>query len=592
MKIITYILALTFPCVVVALDNVRLDPYSYFNGIDKQPYLDWLNGKSFHRQVWLPSPRNSTLGVALHWTIEDQYIRFGIAAKASGWVGFGISEAGAMRGSDIILYSVETDELVDSYVLDDLVTPLPDDCQSWTLMSSITDDTFILLEVRRLLDTGDSQDRPIIDDSNELVLPTRVIAAWGDSSIPSYHGLYNTAKGAIRFMDTFSADASQVQRLKTKDESNYFELKAERYVIPSTETTYAHFCFSNAELAVKGVPMDHKLHITKIEAVIDSNSSQYVHHFILTGMEDKWNSSGDCSSYPGFEVAYAWAPGDMPMILPHNVGSPLGLRGFQSFRLEIHYNNPNMDANQIDSSGIRIHYTNETREYDLGVFQTGDPYLSLMNIPVSVNGTLAKHSFTCNSGCSSLFLNTSITVISEHLHMHKSGLSIVNHQRRNDEIIRSGEVQFWDFEQQGNLGIVQQPFVIEPGDSFQTICNYKAKEGQVFGLGSSQEMCIAFLFYYPRQTISISSGEMPFTCSIGIGEAIPDCEVEWTASELSGIDQVGRRFGIAPTSCSEEDIPNIKPTFTPSEMPFSSASIPIIHYLIICVLAVSMSMSK
>jgi Copper type II ascorbate-dependent monooxygenase, N-terminal domain/DOMON domain/Copper type II ascorbate-dependent monooxygenase, C-terminal domain len=587
MKIITCILTLTFLTLVKALDDTSFETHSYFDGIDNQPYLTWLKGKSFDRHMWLPSPRNPTLGVALHWTIEEPYIRLGIAAKALGWVGFGISEAGGMRGSDIVLYNVETNELIDSYVLDDLVTPFPDDCQNWNLISSVTDDAFILLEVRRLLDTGDSQDRPIIDDSNELVLPTRVIAAWGGTSNPSYHGLDNTAKGAIRFMETLNTDISEVERLQATDESSFFELKAKDYVIPSTETTYANFCFSNADLVAKGVPMDHKLHITKLEAVIDSNSSEYVHHFILTGTNDEWSSTGNCTLFPGFEVAYAWAPGDMPMTLPHNVGSPLGSKGFKSFKLEIHYDNPNMDGNQIDSSGIRVYYTNKTREHDLGIFQTGDPYLTLMDKPVSVNGALAKHSFNCNSACSSLFLNTSVTVISEHLHMHKSGLSMANFQKRNGKVIRSGEVQFWDFDQQGNLGVVQQPFVVEPGDSFQTLCSYNAGEDQVFGLASAQEMCIAFLFYYPRQTISTSFGEMPFTCSIGLGQDIPGCGVEWTASELSSIDQIGRSFGTAPTACPKEDIMEVKPTVAPSETSISSASFPNIHCLIIGALAVA-----
>jgi hypothetical protein len=64
-----------------------------------------------------------------------------------------------MRGADIIMYSAETDKLVDSYVLDDLVTPMSDDCQSWTLVNSIAQDGFIIFEATRALNTGDSQDR-------------------------------------------------------------------------------------------------------------------------------------------------------------------------------------------------------------------------------------------------------------------------------------------------------------------------------------------------------------------------------------------------------------------------------------------------
>ena len=316
-------------------------------------------------------------GLAVHWSIEEPYLRFGIAAKASGWVGFGISEAGGMRGSDVILYSVESNELVDSYILDELAIPYPDECQSWTLLNSITENGFILFEARRLLDTGDSQDRPIIDDSNELVLPTRVIAAWGDTPSPSYHGLDNRAKGAIRFMGAINSDVSKIERQQTTEDLNYFDIKAEDYVIPSSqETTYADFCFSAADLIEQGVPMDQRLHITMINPVIDSNTSQYVHHFILTGMEDPWSSSDDCYSYNGFEVAYVWAPGDLPLSLPDEVGSPLGKRGFQSFKLQIHYDNPSLDRNKVDNSGVRLYYTDKTREFDLGVLQTGEVHLS------------------------------------------------------------------------------------------------------------------------------------------------------------------------------------------------------------------------
>ena len=43
------------------------------------------------------------------------------------------------------------------------------------------------------------------------------------------------------------------------------------------------------------------------------------------------------------------------------------------------------------------------------------------------------------------------------------------------------------------------PYVISPGDSLITRCYYdtKTKAGVTFGLGSEQEMCIDFLYYYP-----------------------------------------------------------------------------------------------
>ena len=41
-----------------------------------------------------------------------------------------------MKGADIFLFDSDTGKVVDSYVLDQNVKPLPDDCQSWKLVDS------------------------------------------------------------------------------------------------------------------------------------------------------------------------------------------------------------------------------------------------------------------------------------------------------------------------------------------------------------------------------------------------------------------------------------------------------------------------
>jgi hypothetical protein len=185
-----------------------VDPSSYFGGSNIATYLDWVHQSSYARHAWIQSSSDSALGVAIHWTTNDSHIQLAVAANATGWVGFGLAESGSMRGADVILYTAETDELVDSYVLDDLVTPMPDDCQSWTLVNSIVDaqDGFIIFEATRALNTGDSQDRVMIDDSNDFIPATRIIAAWGDSSTPSYHGVDNRAKSSVRFMGATSSE--------------------------------------------------------------------------------------------------------------------------------------------------------------------------------------------------------------------------------------------------------------------------------------------------------------------------------------------------------------------------------------------------
>jgi DOMON domain len=166
---------------IVSAVATAANPSSYFGGTDNGIFLNWLNNASYNHHTWLGSSSDPTLGVSVHWRTDSTHIQLAVAVKASGWVGFGLAESGSMRGADIIMYSAESNELVDSYVLADLVTPMPDDCQSWTLVNSVTQDGFIIFEAYRLLDTGDTQDRPITDDKKK----TRSLI-YRAAAVPTY----------------------------------------------------------------------------------------------------------------------------------------------------------------------------------------------------------------------------------------------------------------------------------------------------------------------------------------------------------------------------------------------------------------------
>jgi hypothetical protein len=278
------------------------DPTSYFGGINNSAYLDWLQGASYERSTFLPSITDPDRGAAMHWTANATHLILAIAAMAEGWVGFGIAESGSMRGADIILFTAETNELVDSYVLDDLVTPFPDDCQSWTLHDSFADGGFIIFQASRLLDTGDTQDRSIINDSSALVPPTRVIAAWGDSSVPSYHG-DNKARTTLRF---FGADSGEeialFENIMQDEAEGSFVIRANNYSIPAIETMYKNFCFSAQDLADMGVPVNSSLHTIGVEPLVDPRARQYVHHFVVTASEDPLETYACDNEFPGLEM--------------------------------------------------------------------------------------------------------------------------------------------------------------------------------------------------------------------------------------------------------------------------------------------------
>lgn len=140
--------------------------------------------------------------------------------------------------------------------------------------------------------------------------------------------------------------------------------------------------------------------------------------------------------------------------------------------------------------------------------------------------------------------------------MHLTGVSMTNTQIRNGTVLRQGKVEFWDYAQQGAYVVVQPPFDLQPGDAFRTTCNYNAPNGTTWGIGTQNEMCIAFLFYYPRQ---LYAGNLPFICGIGtiIGTFEPDCLADYNVTpNFTNVAQLQRSFGTAPQTCPTANDPS------------------------------------
>lgn len=92
-----------------------------------------------------------------------------------------------------------------------------------------------------------------------------------------------------------------------------------------------------------------------------------------------------------------WAPGLSSLELPEDVG----IQNFQSAVINIHYNNPDEDVGQVDSSGVRVFYTEELRSMNMGLLELGDPF-------VAMEGTLVPEgkssvSFSCPSSCTETY---------------------------------------------------------------------------------------------------------------------------------------------------------------------------------------------
>ena len=492
-----------------------------------------------------------------------------------------------MTGADMLLFEARTPLVIrDAHVRDERF-PIDDDCQDWQLVNSTVDEGFLLLQVRRKLDTGDTQDWPIRNDSDLTIPTSRIIAAWGDDEIVSYHGPHN-ARGAIRWFRSDNEPESQLFHAQMDSQATaHFVLGAHNHSIQPIETEYAQFCFGYTDLVENmGVPLGSAaagMTLIGFEPMVDN--ARYVHHFVLhASPQDTYslmepNSTNHrCAtdgSFVGEEVAYVWAPGEPPFALPENVGFPLGNastisntnsgdRGYVSYRLENHYDNPNLVQGQVDSSGVKLYYSLESREHMAGYLMIGDPNIGLMG--QEIGSGLTEYQFDCPSSCSQLALlddggenknttddnETSVIVLREYLHMHQSGYSTSVEQWRNGNIVRTGRIDYFDFDQTGNPAVPQDPFEVQSGDAFRMRCYYQnAIGGRTFGLASSEEMCMAFLLYYPRKTLL--GGAAPWMCGVGFADVgLAECDSNWTSTNVTtkgggaeedGVGAAGQTFG-------------------------------------------------
>jgi hypothetical protein len=460
-----------------------------------------------------------------------------------------------MKGADIILFDSETGKVVDSYVLDENVTPMPDDCQSWKLVKSFIGEEFLIVELSRKLDTKDTQDRAILPDGEVFQPATRVIAAWGDSATPMFHGP-NFAKGIVRFFGSTNTD-SLVESFRVAmdlDADGSFFVGASNFSVPAmNETTYEIFCITYDDLVSQGVlqSQDEKKHIIGFEPVIDPRAAPHVHHFLVFGSMTPGNCQ-NASTPP--DLVYPWAPGGVPSVPPPQVGIPVGGdAGYLSFLIQVHYDNPAFVAGIIDSSGVNVYFTSKVRQNDQGVLILGDPNVAVQPEVLSVDGGLAQHSFFCPTNCTQNYFQEEVTVYAEAMHMHQNGKAMQNQQIRDGVVIRRGLSQYYDFEQQGGYEVVQAPFQVKPGDAFNVICSFDADPGERWGLASSNEMCMSSLFYYPRQLITFpgESGSTQFQPLCGVGVGLPGCEVTHQVTpDFTRFELEDREFGRAGGTCN------------------------------------------
>ena len=161
---------------------------------------------------------------------------------------------------------------------------------------------------------------------------------------------------------------------------------------------------------------------------------------------------------------------------------------------------------------------------------------------------------------------------------------MTNEVIRGNQVINAAVSDVYDFDQQGLYHVPQRPYKVMPGDSFRTTCYYK--DGTSFGLGSQQEMCIAFILYWPARKVQGSPWICPYNPwnDLGTGEdricaslsycsflatshtqihwlfhLLAGCAAELEHTNLNSSDELGRNFG-ASGECASNSVTAAGPT--------------------------------
>lgn len=228
--------------------------------------------------------------------------------------------------------------------------------------------------------------------------------------------------------------------------------------------------------------------------VVETN---YVHHFTMYGF------SNDGSE----EMLYAWGPGTQPFALPDDVG--INMANYDGVTIQTHFDNPNLDKNIVDNSGVRFYLAaeGEEREFDYGVLQLGDPEVQLTG--QGVQAGLSRYTFDCPS----LGATTPITLYTHGLHMHGIGARMITQHFRDGVQIGGNEIEHFNFDYQD---LTYRNEEARPGDSFKTTCFYdttlSSKDRVRFGQGSDDEMCIVSPPPPPPPPLSLLSPPLASLC--------------------------------------------------------------------------------
>ncbi len=225
------------------------------------------------------------------------------------------------------------------------------------------------------------------------------------------------------------------------------------------------------------------------------DNAKVVHHILLYQADaavDGTPKPCGAGGGQGWRLVTGWAPGGGNFELPPEAGFAEE-QGTTHWAMQIHYNNGTGLTGELDETGFDLCTTDQLRPNDADIMATGTVQINIP--PHSTTQT------TCEFTVPTTLGGQTLKVIGSSAHMHRLG--VAQYAKR----VRGGvETTILDapaFSFQNGAGVQKVDVDIQPGDTIRTMCKWKNTGSQEvkFGEGTGDEMCFAFMTYYPKITV-------------------------------------------------------------------------------------------
>ncbi|ODN00137.1 hypothetical protein Ocin01_06550 [Orchesella cincta] len=476
-------------------------------------------------------------GVKFRWrnvkeeTDGQYWLVMEFSAKASGYVGVGLSPHGGMDGGDMAIVFKDSDgtpTILDFHGIGN-GHPTQDTQQDYTLLSFENEGGWITFTFKRPWDTCDPNDMVITDDTMRLIWAysnSKPVVRGGIFNAP-YHGAINRGAKSVILSDGGALPPFPDENPTLYPGVKMWDFHMDNETITPKSTTY--LC-----KIVKFTDTSKKHHMIGWKPLIQKENLNIVHHMVVFECSvpasqvpdfDEYHAShpgGTCytanmpSAWSKHCVAFllAWVVGSEGEMLPSHVGSPLGQEhgGATYFMVETHYENLG-HGYTTDSSGIRLFYTDELRQYDGGVMLIGHQgHSPFLLIPPKQDNFVVNG--LCGTECTEKTIPPSgIKVVNTLVHMHLAGKKIrLRHFRNGVELPVIAEDNYYDFNYQQSRTLKNELLIL-PSDEMVVECEYHTTDVDKYiigGLATHQEMCQVFFFYYPRVPLAQCMSQYEF----------------------------------------------------------------------------------